>query len=232
VKPQRDANKKRNYRERWWQFGERCPGLYREIGGASRVIAITLVSKVVMPVLVPTGQVFSHALGVFASDDEALFALLSSAPHYWWAIERASTLETRIRYTPTDVFETFPRPDLTDRLRHLGHALDRDRRDLMLARQAGLTATYNLVHDPACTDADIVGLRALHRDIDRAVFGAYGWTDLDPVHDHVETRQGVRWTVDPVTRQEMLDRLLELNHRRYAEEQGTGPADDHSDRLF
>ena len=102
----------------------------------------------------------------------------------------------------------------------------------MLARQAGLTATYNLVHDPACTDTDIVGLRALHRDIDQAVFDAYGWTDLDPVHDHVETRQGIRWTIDPLTRQEMLDRLLELNHRRYAEQQGGEPDVDLSGRLF
>lgn len=102
----------------------------------------------------------------------------------------------------------------------------------MLARRAGLTATYNLVHDPSCTDADIVGLRALHRDIDHAVFDAYGWTDLDPVHDHVETRQGIRWTIDPLTRQEILDRLLELNQRRHAEEQGGEPADDHTGRLF
>ena len=43
-------------------------------------------------------------------------------------------------------------------------------------------------------------LRALHRDIDQAVFDAYGWTDLDPAHDHVETRQGIRWTIDRVTR--------------------------------
>jgi len=63
-------------------------------------------------------------------------------------------------------------------------------------------------------------LREIHRAIDHATFAAYGWTDLDPVHDHLDTRQGVRWTIDPTTRQEMLDRLLELNHERYAAEQG------------
>ena len=36
--------------------------------------------------MVPTGQVFSHDLGVFAADDTGMLALLSSAPHYWWAI--------------------------------------------------------------------------------------------------------------------------------------------------
>lgn len=219
VKPQRDMNKKVNYRSRWWQFGERCPGLYAALGDHRRAIAITLVSKVVMPVMVPTGQVFSHALGVIASDDAALLALLSSSAHYWWTIERASTLETRIRYTPTDVFETFVRPEPTDRLRDLGDRLDRERRELMLARQAGLTSTYNLVHDAACTDTDIVALRALHREIDEATFAAYGWTDLTPASAHHPTRQGVRWTVDPATRVELLDRLLELNQERYAAEQ-------------
>lgn len=233
VKPQRDQNKKRNYRERWWQFGERCPGLYRAIRSLNNVIAITLVSKVVMPVLVPTGQVFSHALGVVASEDFGFLGVLSSAPHYWWTIERCSTLETRIRYTPTDVFETFPRPASTDALRELGERLDTERRDLMLARQAGLTATYNLVHDSGCTDADIVSLRELHRDIDHAVFAAYGWDDLDPVHDHFETRQGIRWTIDPATRQEMLDRLLELNFARHADEQAQAGEDgDDQEGLF
>ena len=71
---------------------------------------ITLVSKTVMPVLVPTGQVFSHMLGVFATDDTAMLALLSSAPHYWWAVSRASSMKADLRYTPSDVFETFPLP--------------------------------------------------------------------------------------------------------------------------
>ena len=56
---------------------------------------------------------------------------------------------------------------------------------------------------------------------------AYGWSDLSLEHGHYDTRQGVRWTVSPATRLEMLDRLLELNHRRFAEEQaasGSSPA--------
>ncbi len=219
VKPQRDLNNKRNYRERWWQYGERCPGLYRALGIQEQAVAITLVSKVVMPVLVPARQVFAHKLAIFARNDKALLGLLSSSPHYWWAIRRSSTMKADLNYSPTDVFETFPRPELTEEVRALGDRLDRERRELMLARQAGLTATYNLVHDPSCVDADIVGLRTLHRDLDLAVLAAYGWSDLDPGHDHHPTRQGVRWTVDETTRQEMLDRLLELNQERFRAEQ-------------
>jgi hypothetical protein len=58
--------------------------------------------------------------------------------------------------------------------------------------------------------------------IDEAVFNAYGWTDLVPGHDHYETRQGIRWTVAPAVQAEILDRLLELNHVRYAEEVAAG----------
>jgi hypothetical protein len=225
VKPERDKSNRKTRRERWWQYGELARGLYGAIAGLDRVIVITLVSKVVMPVMVPTRQVFSHMLGVFASDDTRMLALLSSAPHYWWVIERASTLETRIRYTPSDVFETFPQPDSTTKMREDGGRLDSFRRELMLARQAGLTATYNLVHDQQCTDADIAELREIHRVIDEAVVRAYGWDDLLAAgldHGFHETRQGVRYTIGPVVRQEILDRLLELNHERYAAEVKAG----------
>jgi hypothetical protein len=45
---------------------------------------------------------------------------------------------------------------------------------------------------------------------------AYGWTDLDLGHGFHETRQGARFTFEPVIRQEILDRLLELNLQRHA----------------
>jgi hypothetical protein len=188
------------------------------------VIVIALVSKVVMPVMVPTRQVFSHQLGVFATDDTGMFTLLSSAAHYWWSIERASTLETRIRYTPSDVFETLPLPEVTSEMREIGDRLDTFRRNLMLSRQAGLTATYNLVHDPKCADVDIAELRDIHHAIDEAVVRAYGWADLINSLDHGfhDTRQGTRCTIGPVVRQEILDRLLELNHARYAAEVKAG----------
>ena len=92
----------------------------------------------------------------------------------------------------------------------------------MLARSAGLTNTYNLVHDPHCTDADIVELRKIHWRIDHAVARAYGWENLELDHGFHETRQGIRYTVGPMARQEILDRLLELNHDRYKVEVAAG----------
>lgn len=221
VKPERDKVRRRAYRERWWMHAERAVALYVKISKLDRVTAITLVSKVVMPVMVPTGQVFANKLGVFATNDVGFFALLSSSAHYWWAITHSSTLESRTSYSPSDVFETFPLTEITSGMREFGARLDTFRRDLMLSRQAGLTATYNLVHDPKCADADIAELRDIHRAIDEAVVRAYGWTDLLESgldHGFHDTRQGTRYTIGPVVRQEILDRLLELNHARYAAE--------------
>ena len=51
-------------------------------------------------------QVQSHALGVFVLDRDAYLTLLSSNLHFaWWTTKGESTLETRLRYTPSDGFE-------------------------------------------------------------------------------------------------------------------------------
>ena len=100
----------------------------------------------------------------------------------------------------------------------------------MLTRQTGPTATYNLVHDQGCPDADIAELREIHRAIDIAVVRAYGWDDLLAAgldHGFHETRQGPKYTIRAAVRQEILDRLLELNHERYAAEVRGGLHDKH-----
>ncbi|WP_182885191.1 Eco57I restriction-modification methylase domain-containing protein [Microbispora sp. H10885] len=240
VKPERQRRKpdgnfalRNPLPERYWHYADKRPAMVKAIAGLERVVVITLVSKVVMPVMVPTGQVFSHMLGVFATADTAMLALLSSAPHYWWALTRASTLETRVRYTPSDVFETLPLPELTQEMRELGDRLDTFRRELMLARQAGLTATYNMVNDPANTDEDIVELRAIHKAIDEAVCRAYGWVDLiDKLdHGHHPVARETRYTVGPAVQREFVDCLLELNHERYAEEVAKGLHDKPSKKA-
>ncbi|MFF5584435.1 Eco57I restriction-modification methylase domain-containing protein [Streptomyces hygroscopicus] len=235
VKPERDKNNRKARRERWWQFAERAPGMESSITKMQHCIVVALTSKTVMPVMVPTGQVFSHMLGVFASDDFGLLALLSSTPHYWWAIDCASTMKGDLRYTLTDVFETFARPSITSRLRAAGTRLHDFRSELMISRNIGLTATYNLVHDEACQDLDIIELRNIHKEIDQATVEAYEWHDLlddsgatpvaDPTHetfplDHGfhETDQGTRYTIGLLARTEIIDRLRQLNHQTYADE--------------
>ncbi len=223
MRPIREKLKnKPKERERYWLYERRAVDLYAVIDGMERVLVIALTSKTVTPAFVNTKQVFSHTLGVFAYDDDAHFGLLASAFHYWWAISRASTMRTDLRYTPTDCFETFPQPELTNAVAGAGCALDAHRRQLMLDRWEGLTATYKRVHDAKEEAADIVELRRLQVDLDHEVAAAYGWGDLGLDHDFWETRQGVRFTVGPDTRVELFDRLLELNHERHAAEEPGG----------
>ena len=92
----------------------------------------------------------------------------------------------------------------------------------MLARQEGLTKTYNRFHDPKETSPDIQTLRDLHVQMDKAVAAAYDWTDLNLGHGFHETKQGTRYTISEPARREVLQRLLKLNHERYAEEVAQG----------
>ncbi len=88
----------------------------------------------------------------------------------------------------------------------------------MLERDEGLTEVYNRFHDSDELAEDIERLRELHVKMDEAVADAYGWGDLDLGHGFHETKQGVRFTISEEARREILDRLLLLNHERYAEE--------------
>lgn len=224
VKPERDRNNRKVRRERWWQYSERATNLYLAIAKLDRCMAIARHSKTVLPLMVSARQVISDGLIAIASDDYAMLALLSSAPHYFWAVAWGSTIKTDLRYTPSDIFETLALPELSQAMRELGDRLDGFRRELMLARQSGLTATYNLVNSKDCNDADIAELRAIHQAIDEAVCRAYGWDDLIPQLDHGIHPVGrdTRFTVGPTVQREIVDRLLELNHERYAAEVAAG----------
>jgi hypothetical protein len=83
------ANKPRVQR-RWWAY--EAPGIDMRLAIAEldEVLAITLVSTTLMPLRVPTSQVFSHALGVFATASYGDQAVLSSSVHQTWAVKYAS----------------------------------------------------------------------------------------------------------------------------------------------
>ncbi|MEV5710258.1 DNA methyltransferase [Actinoallomurus sp. NPDC052274] len=226
VRPER-ARKAKAVREApWWLFLRSRPAMRKAIARLDEVLVIALVSKTVMPVRVPTGQVFSHMLGVFATDSFADQAVLSSSLHQTWAIKNGSGMRNDPRYTPSDVFETFPRPEPSERLTEIGRTLDAERREIMLGRDLGLTKLYNLVNDPDIADsadAHVARMREIHVELDEAVIDAYGWGDVPLEHGFHTYRQMRRWTVSPTARVEILDRLLEENHRRAAAQGDTPP---------
>jgi hypothetical protein len=247
VKPVRAGNNRAVYRDKWWQYAEKRPALTAAIAPLDRVIAITRHSKTGLPLLTSTDQVMSEAIVIFASDDPALLALLSSAVHYFWAVTHGSSLKGDPRYTPTGVFEPFPKPMLSDKLRDLGTRLDEERREIMLQRQLGLTDLYNLINAPTVDeDDDVSHVRGLHRDIDEEVRRAYAadedadpdirefeqqhaseplpaWKYVGLDHGFHPNRFGeIRYTISPKAQYDVLDKLLALNHYRARQEAVSG----------
>lgn len=78
-------------------------------------------------------------------------------------------------------------------------------------------------------------LRKLHVEMDLAVLEAYGWTDMDLLHNYYEVdylpeNDRVRFTIHPDARKEVLKRLLQLNHQLYADEVKAGLHDKKGSR--
>jgi len=214
----RQTVKTKKVRENWWLFEHRAPALFSAIEGLDRVLIRSRVSNKHAVAFVSKEMIYSDATVVFAYDDDTSFAVIQSSLHEQWAVQYSSTMKRDLRYAPTDVFETFPFPYDLAPLEEIGERYHEHRRAIMLARQEGLTATYNRFHDPDETAEDIAHLRDLHVEMDQAVAAAYGWDDLDLGHGFHETAQGVRFTISESARREVLTRLLRLNHERYAEE--------------
>ncbi len=100
----------------------------------------------------------------------------------------------------------------------------------MVARDEGLTKTYNRFHNPSDRAPDIDRLRDLHHELDVAVLRAYGWDDLaagaapeflieetEPDHRY---QNRLFWPAH--FRDEVLARLLALNRARAEEERRLG----------
>lgn len=229
VKQSRSKNSRRRVREEWWLYEARRPKMQEAIAGLDSVLVVPLVSKYFMPVRVETGQVYSHKLGVLSRGSFALEGVLSSAIHQLWSMTYGSTLETRLNYSLSDVFETFPAPRETLDLETLGKSLELTRRRVLNTGRLGITDLYNRVNDPCLSgrdNAEIAEIRTIHTELDRVVMEAYGWGDVELNHGFHTYRQMTRWTVCPEARVEILDRLLEENHRRAAFQDGAPPAPD------
>ncbi|KQV20867.1 MULTISPECIES: DNA methyltransferase [unclassified Kitasatospora] len=219
VMPGRQKINQKAVRERWWQYEKTRPAMRKAIHDLDEVLVIALVSRTLMPMRVLSGQVFGNVLGVFALDSFADQAVLSSTVHQMWAIKYGSGMRNDPRYTPSDVFSTFPRPSSSEGLAEIGRTLDAERREIMVSRNLGLTKLYNRVNDPAIAnsaDLDVARLRQIHVELDQALVAAYGWGDIPLDHGFHTYRQMERWTVSPAARVKILDRLLEENHRRAA----------------
>jgi len=226
VKPERDKKKSPGYVKYWWRFGHTATTLYKAIDAFRNVVVIPRVSKVMLPMLVPTGTVYAERLTVIAADDYFTFGVLSSTLHRTWARRHGGTHVDRPVYNPPDCFETFPFPKADHDVADIGHRLSEIRSRTMTSHNLGLTSLYNRVHDGNDDESDVRDLRSFHADLDRTVCDAYGWNDVNLDYGFHETDEGLRWTLGEAARHEILDRLLELNHQMHREEVERGIASD------
>ncbi len=212
------AKAKQRLREHFWQFEHPAAELYERISGLNETIGIAETSGTLTPAMIPTEQTIANTVVVIPSSDYSLLGVLTSSFHYWWAIEQGTAMKSDQRYQVPRAFDTFPLPAPDMTVESVMRALDQHRRSLMIGSGQGLTATYNRIHNPHEDDPEIVQLRELHVALDLAVRGVYRWEDLNLDHGFHETAQGLRYTIGPAARTEVLDRLLELNHERHAAE--------------
>lgn len=235
VKPQRDGLKRPVYRDNWWRFGEPQTALASRLSQLNFTLAISRVSTQFGLARLETGPIFADSTVVFLFDHFAGFATLQARPHELWARFLSSSMKDDLRYAPSDCFETFPFPvgfETSPALETAGHAYHEHRAALMVARNEGMTKTYNRFHDSGETAEDIQRLRDLHAAMDRAMLEAYGWHNLatraapvflDETNEDDHTYQDrLFWSSD--FRDEVLARLLALNAERHAEEVRLGTA--------
>lgn len=230
VRLQRATSKEPRLRERWWTFSRPAAELAARLVGRTEVLVSGRVATHHTFTLQFADTVFSDAVTVFVLDSFDQFAVLQCRVHEYWSQFQGSSFKDDPRYIPEDCFETFPRPSTEDLAGALvaGRDYYEFRASLMLARNEGLTNTYNRFHDPAETSADLQKLRDLHAAMDRAVLDSYGWTDLNPVAEFIpefdeddmepgtRDRRTFRLRWPDEARDEVLARLLDLNRERAA----------------
>lgn len=151
VKPERASDKRAARRERWWQYAERATGLYDNLKGLRYCFAAAITTKHLNFSQLATRTVFTNALYVFTTDRWDHFAVVQCALHEVWARKYSGSLETRLRYSPSDCFDTFPFPagqwqTPNTALAALGERYHEHRKQLMRHSWCGLTDVYNLFH--------------------------------------------------------------------------------------
>lgn len=173
VKPQRDADPV--YENIWWQLWRPRPELRRATAALGRFIAGNRLGKRMFFVWCNPDWRPSDQTITFALDSDYAIGVLTSRIHTGWAAARCSTLEDRIRYTPSSAFETFPwpqpSPEESDQIAAACREVLDMRSALCREHEIGLTTLYNRVDDGA-----FVELRDKHQALDLAVIAAYGWS--------------------------------------------------------
>ncbi|WP_041951825.1 class I SAM-dependent DNA methyltransferase [Spirosoma spitsbergense] len=222
VKPERDTSKEPNVKKKWWLHGRTRDDLRAAIKPTKRYIATVETAKHRVFQFLDSNIIPDNMLVAIALDDSYHLGVLSSNIHVVWALAAGGDLGGNTpRYNKTRCFDPFPFPDATpqqqERIRELAEQLDAHRKRQQAAHSTlTLTDLYNVVEklrgsEPLNAKDQTINQQglasvvlSLHQQIDAAVADAYGWPDGLPDRSDGPS--------------EILTRLVQLNHKRAAEE--------------
>jgi type II restriction/modification system DNA methylase subunit YeeA len=213
VKPERENRRETRQKTHWWLHARPSPKYRTILNTQQRYIATAATSKHRVFVWLTPNVLVDHAIIVFGRQDDYFFGVLQSAAHEIWSRgtgTQVREVESAFRYTPSTTFETFPFPwppgkepkenedlhvkAIADAARELVRLRDAwlnpSNASEAILKQRTLTNLYNQRPE---------WLANAHRTLDEAVFAAYGWPADLP-------------------KEEILARLLALNHERAAAE--------------
>jgi len=218
VKQERDENRDKQFRERWWLFGRQRPEIRAFRDGIQRFIGTTETSKHRLFQFIDADVTPDHMVVAIGSEDAFILGVLSAKVHTTWALRAGGWLGVGNdpRYSKSRCFDPFPFPDPDEsqkaEIARIAEALDGHRKRAQADHpDISLTGTYNVLEKlrtgAGLTEADediksrafVLILRELHDQLEAAVLAAYGWP------------QGL-------AEDDILTRLVALNKQRAAEE--------------
>ncbi len=218
VKPERDVNRDKALRDRWWLHGRSRQELRKALVGLTRYIGTPETAKHRIFQFLDATTAADHMIVALALDDAFHLGVLSSKIHTLWAFSAGGKMGVGndSRYNSSRCFQPFPFPTATEAqqasIRELAEALDAHRKRQQTQHPSlALTDLYNVVEklragqpltakEQTSHAQGLAGVvLSLHQKLDAAVADAYGWpTDL--------------------LEAEILTRLVQLNHARRQEE--------------
>ncbi|WP_439510957.1 class I SAM-dependent DNA methyltransferase [Marinimicrobium koreense] len=240
VKPERAQNRDRKLRENWWLHRRLRADLRAQLESLPRYIATVETTKHRTFQFLDASILPDNMLVNIASDAAESLGVLSSRIHTLWALSAGGRLGVGndARYNKTRCFETFPfpplPPEISTRIAQMALELDSHRkRQQEHYPELTITGMYNVLEKLRSKDplnrkdleihqkGLVSVLKELHDDLDRAVFEAYGWSDLG---DILVGRPGATTPLldkpaeQSQAEEELLTRLVTLNAERVAQE--------------
>ncbi len=210
VKPRRENKEDAGMKKRWWLHGRSRPALRSALASFNRCIVTPEVSTHRLFAWMDTAVIPDHKLHVIARDDNYFFGILQSVAHESWTLVTCSWIGkgNDPSYNSETTFLTFPFPyppgtEPSEADSPVVRAIAEAARTLVQLRDSWLNPPNASTEDlkertlTKLYNKRPAWLENAHRALDEAVFAAYGWPY-------------------PLAKQEILARLLALNHERAA----------------